>query len=51
MEQIARLRRKLSNQKAGSCGVALFAGGGEAGRGKVEGGGEQENLARRANQV
>ena len=48
MEQIARLRRKLSNQKSSSRGVALFAGGRKAGRGKGEGGGEQENLARGA---
>merc|ERR1719320_237690 len=31
-------------QKSSSCGVALFAGGREAGRGKGEGGREQENL-------
>ena len=43
------MKKNLTNQKSSSCGVALFAGGREAGRGKGEGGREQENLARCAN--
>merc|ERR1719447_2645077 len=39
-----RLGGGQPGQKSSSRGVALFAGGGEAGRGKGEGGGEQENL-------
>ena len=51
MARLSRLRRKLTNQECNACGVALFAGGREAGRGKGEGGREQENLARRANHL